>query len=209
MEGRVQNLDRDGINMKAVPVKGREWSDPYYDPLWSEVERLRLPLIFHDTRPGSLGIERFYENFFFAHMVGRVLETMVCMIVFVCGGVLERHPQLKAIAAETGASQMPWWLGCMDEHHEKLGAMVPWLKRCPSEIFKAQVYVGCEPFEDPLFEWAVEALGDDNIVLATDQPHWDSLPPGGAVAPILGSAKFSESTKQKVLGGNAVALLGL
>jgi len=104
---------------------------------------------------------------------------------------------------------MPWWLGRMDEHKEKLGAMVPWLKRTPTEIFKSQVYVGCEPFEDPLFEWAVETLGDDNLVLATDQPHWDSLPPGAAVAPVLESKKLSEKTKEKVLGGNAATLLGI
>lgn len=206
---RMKGMGSVGVNMKAVPVMGREWSDTYYDPLWAEVERLKLPLIFHDTRPGSLGIERFYENFFFAHMVGRVLETMVCMMVFICGGPLERHPDLKVIALETGASQMPWWVGRMDEHYEKLGAMVPWLNTPPTEIFKRQVYVGCEPFEDPLFEWAVETLGDDRMVLATDQPHWDSLPPGGAVAPIAQSTKFSESTKKKVLGGNAAELLGL
>ncbi len=205
---RIAAMGSKGLNMKAVPVNGREWSDPYYDPVWAELERLRLPLIFHDTRVGSLGLERFHENFFFAHMVGRVLETMVCAMVFICGGPLEKHPDLKAIALETGASQMPWWLGRMDEHHEKLGHLVPWLKRRPSEIFKEQVYVGCEPFEDPLFEWAVETLGDDNMVLATDQPHWDSIAAGGALKPILESQRLSESTKRKILGGNAAALVG-
>ncbi len=206
---RIAAMGSKGLNMKAVPVLGREWWDPYYDPVWTELERLRLPIIFHDTKTGSLGEERFIENFFFSHMVGRVIETMVCCLVFICGGILEKHPDLKVIALETGASQMPWWLGRMDEHHEKLGHLVPWLKRRPSEIFKQQVYVGCEPFEDPLFEWAVEALGDDNLVLATDQPHWDSLPPGGAIGPVLQSTRLSETAKQKVLGGNAAALMGL
>jgi aminocarboxymuconate-semialdehyde decarboxylase len=198
-----------GLNMKATPMLGREWSDSYYEPVFRELQALHLPIIFHDTRTGSLGHERFQNNFFFSHMVGRVLETMVCGMVFICGGILEKFPGMKIIMLETGASQFPWWLGRMDEHYEKLGHLVPWLKMEPSEYFKRQAYVGCEPFEDPHFEEAVKLLGDDNLVLATDQPHWDSTTPGGAVKPMLESTRLSERNKQKILGGNAAALMGL
>ncbi len=134
-----------GINQKATPVQGREWWDRYYDPIFAELQELHLPIIFHETRNGSLGHERFHDNFFFSHMVGRVLETMVCCMTIVCGGVLERFPNLQIVLLETGASQMPWWVGRMDEHFEKLPYLVPWLKMKPSEYFRRQVYVGCEP----------------------------------------------------------------
>ena len=101
-------------------------------------------------------------------------RSMVCLMVYLCGGIMEKHPNLKIICLETGASQMPWWLSRMDEHFEKLPHLVPWQKRKPSDIFNESVYVGCEPFEDGLFEWAVEYLGGDRLVLATDSPHWDS-----------------------------------
>ena len=197
-----------GLNLKGVPVNGREWSDAYYDPVYRELERLRFPIIIHDTKTGSLGQERFADNFFFSHMGGRVLEAMVCAMVFICGGVLDRFPDLKLIVLETGASQMPWWLSRMDEHYEKLPHLVPWLTMKPSEYFRRQVYVGCEPFEDPLFEWAVELLGDDNLVLATDTPHWDSSLPEESIKPVLESPRLSETTKHKVLGANAAHLLG-
>ena len=113
---------------------------------------------------------RFADNFFFSHMVGRTIESMVCLMIYLCGGVFEKHPNLKIICLETGASQMPWWLSRMDEHWEKLPHLVPWQKRKPSDIFNESVYVGCEPFEDGLFEWAVEYLGGDRLVLATDSP---------------------------------------
>jgi len=104
---------------------------------------------------------------------------------------------------------MPWWLARMDEHYEKLPFLVPWLTMSPTEYFRRQVYVGCEPFEDPLFEWAVELLGDDNLVLATDTPHWDSAVPEEAIKPVLESNRLSEQTKEKVLGGNAAKLIAL
>ena len=71
---------------------------------------------------------------------------------------------------------MPWWLSRMDEHWEKLPHLVPWQKRKPSDIFNQSVYVGCEPFEDGLFEWAVEYLGGDRLVLATDRMAY-MIPP--------------------------------
>jgi predicted TIM-barrel fold metal-dependent hydrolase len=104
---------------------------------------------------------------------------------------------------------MPWWLSRMDEHWEKLPHLVPWQKRKPSDIFNQSVYVGCEPFEDGLFEWAVEYLGGDRLVLATDSPHWDSSQPGQVTGPISASTKISQENKRKVLGENAINLLGL
>ncbi|MFQ5903188.1 MAG: amidohydrolase family protein [Candidatus Binatia bacterium] len=204
---RTCEMGMKGLNLKAVPVKNREWWDSYYDPVYRELQRLHMPIIVHDTKTGSLGQDRFAENFFFSHMVGRVLEGMVCCMVFICGGVLERFPELKIVVLEAGASHMPWWLARMDEHYEKLPRLVPWLKMKPSDYFKRQVFVGCEPFEDALFEWAIELLGDDNLVLATDSPHWDSSKPGEVTKPIVESKRLSEKSKRKVLGENAAALL--
>src|SRR5882672_6265597 len=98
------------LNVKATPIPGKEWWDPYFDPIFDELERTNTPIIFHDTKTGSMGQERFADNFFFSHMVGRTIESMVCLMIYLCGGVMEKHPDLKIICLETGASQMPW--GC-------------------------------------------------------------------------------------------------
>ena len=107
---RIREMGTKALNLKGVPVKGREWSDPYYDPVYRELEKLHVPIIIHDTKTGSIGQDRFAENFFFSHMVGRVFEGMVSCMVFICGGVLERFPGLKVVVLEAGASHMPWWL---------------------------------------------------------------------------------------------------
>ena len=206
---RSRELGSKALNVKATPIPGKEWWDPYFDPIFDELEKTNTPIIFHDTKTGSMGQERFADNFFFSHMVGRTIESMVCLMVYLCGGVMEKHPNLKIICLETGASQMPWWLSRMDEHWEKLPHLVPWQKRRPTDIFNQSVYVGCEPFEDGLFEWAVEYLGGDRLVLATDSPHWDSSQPGQVTGPISSSTKISQENKRKVLGENAINLLEL
>jgi predicted TIM-barrel fold metal-dependent hydrolase len=206
---RAKELGSKALNVKATPIPGKEWWDPYFDPIFRELEQLKMPIIFHDTKTGSMGQERFADNFFFSHMVGRTIETMICLMVYICGGILEKFPELKIICLETGASQMPWWLSRMDEHYEKLPHLVPWLKKKPTEYFNRSVYVGCEPFEDSLFEWAVEYLGGDRLVLATDSPHWDSAQPGQVTGPISKSTRISTENKRKVLGENAIKLLEL
>ncbi|GIT44979.1 MAG: hypothetical protein Ct9H300mP11_29150 [Chloroflexota bacterium] len=30
------------------PFNGRNWHDPYYDPLWAEIKNLGIPLSFHE-----------------------------------------------------------------------------------------------------------------------------------------------------------------
>jgi predicted TIM-barrel fold metal-dependent hydrolase len=206
---RSRALGSQALNVKATPIAGKEWWDPYFDPIFDALEKTKTPIIFHDTKLGSMGQERFAENFFFSHMVGRTIESMICLMVYLCGGVMEKHPDLKIVCLETGASQMPWWLSRMDEHFEKLPHLVPWQKRRPSEIFNESVYVGCEPFEDSLFEWAIDYLGGDRLVLATDSPHWDSSKPGEVTGPVAKSTKISPENKRKVLGENAIRLLGL
>src|SRR2546430_4398711 len=36
------------ILMRPNHVNGRRWSDPYYDPLWSECQKLGVPVGFHE-----------------------------------------------------------------------------------------------------------------------------------------------------------------
>ena len=52
-------------------------------------------------------------------------------------------------------------------------------------------------FEDGLFEWAVEYLGGDRLVLATDSPHWDSSRPGRVTGPVAKSTTISQENKKK------------
>lgn len=206
---RISALGSVAVNLKAVPVNGREWFDPGYDPVYAELQRLGMPIIFHDTKTGSLGEERFADNWFLSHLVAKVLEALVCCASLVCGGVLERFPELRIVIVETDTSQWPWWLARMDEHHERLPHMVPILKMKPSDYFRRQVYLGCEPCLDRLFDWAFDLLGDGNLVLGTDTPHWDAAAPADAIRPLLESQRLSAQSKARILGANAAEILHL
>lgn len=44
----VKDLGFKGIFLRPNPVNARNWHDPYYEPLWSELEALDVPLGFHE-----------------------------------------------------------------------------------------------------------------------------------------------------------------
>jgi predicted TIM-barrel fold metal-dependent hydrolase len=206
---RIIELGAVAVSLKAVPIVGREWSDDFYNPLYEELQRRQVPIFLHDTKTGFMGEERFASSWLLSHLTAKVIEVLFTSASIIFGGVLERYPRLKLVFLETDTSEWPWWLSRMDEHYERLPHMAPTLTMRPSDYFRRQVFLACEPCLDRLFDWSHPLLGDQSLVLGTDTPHWDAAAPEEAITPILNSAQLSYETKQKILGANAVDLLHL
>jgi predicted TIM-barrel fold metal-dependent hydrolase len=206
---RILDLGAVAVSLKAVPIVGREWSDPFYDPLYAELQRRQIPIFFHDTKTGFMGEERFASSWLLSHLTAKVIEVLFTSASIIFGGVLERFPELKLVFLETDTAEWPWWLARMDEHFARVPHMAPMLTMPPSEYFRRQISLACEPGLDRLFDWSFSLLGDANLVLGTDTPHWDAAPPEEAIAPILNSQQLSLESKQRILGKNAADLLHL
>jgi predicted TIM-barrel fold metal-dependent hydrolase len=95
----------------------------------------------------------------------------------------------------------------MDEHHEILTFQVPWLKMKPSEYFRRQCYISCEPEEDRLGE-VVKAIGAERVLFASDYPHWDAKL-SGSPQMIIERTDLDDEAKRKIMGANAARLLRL
>ena len=206
----VLDLGFKGVFIRPNPVKGRTLDDAYYDPLYATVEDLGVPLMIHEGSGAYLptaGADRFAGQWFFTHTVSHPFEQMLACLSLICKGVLEKFPRLVVVFLESGAGWLPYWLWRMDEHRELLPFQVPWLKLKPSEYFRRQCYISCEPDEDHLAT-TVRAVGENRILFASDYPHWDATFPGVARV-ILDHPDLSPEAKKKILGENAQKLLGL
>jgi predicted TIM-barrel fold metal-dependent hydrolase len=206
----VRELGFKGVFVRPNPVKGRTLDDPYYDPFYATLQEMAVPLMIHEGSGAYLptaGADRFPGQWFFTHTVSHPFEQMLACLSLICKGVLEKFPRLQVVFLESGAGWLPYWLWRMDEHHEILPFQVPWLKMKPSDYFRRQCYVSCEPDEDNLAA-TVEALGEDRVVFASDYPHWDSTFPGATRA-ILENGALTAGAKQKIMGENARRLLGI
>jgi uncharacterized protein len=206
----VHDLGFKAIFMRPNPVKARTLADPYYDPLYSTLEELAVPLMVHEGSGAYLptaGADRFPGQWFFTHTVSHPFEQMLASLSLICKGTLERHPGLEVVFLEAGAGWLPYWLWRMDEHYEILPFQVPWLKMKPSEYFRRQCYISFEPDETRLGE-TVEAIGSERVLFASDYPHWDAKLSGSAQA-VLDRSDLTLEAKRKIMGENAARLLRL
>src|SRR5205823_1822791 len=66
--------------MRPNPINGRYWHHASYDPLWAELERLGVPICFHEGGSGEMPyIEQTGKRFdrgIMGHVVSHSLEMM-------------------------------------------------------------------------------------------------------------------------------------
>jgi predicted TIM-barrel fold metal-dependent hydrolase len=196
--------------VRPNPVHGRTLDDSAYDPLYAAAQDLGVPLMFHEGTDGQIptaGLDR-YDNFFMTHMISHPFEQMLAALSVIAGGVLERFPRLKVAFLESGCAWLPFWLHRMDEHWEKRAHEVPWLRMKPSEYFRRQCMISCDP-DEATIPAVVHYIGEDYVCWASDYPHWDAIFPG-AVAELRKHLNgLSEAAQQKILGDNARRFLDL
>ncbi len=177
---------RGGILVPNIPPDHPDIApiyDPIYDPLWSVCEELDMPVNSHS----GTGLPKYgdypaatvlwvIETPFFAH---RPLWFMIM------GGVLERHPKLKFVMTEGGASWVPTQLRQLDGLHMAMqmgrtgevgfdpAAALP-MK--PSEYFARNCFIGCS-FPSPREGEARTKIGLGNFMWGSDYPHHEGSTP--------------------------------
>jgi predicted TIM-barrel fold metal-dependent hydrolase len=210
----VRELGAVAVIGNPNPVRGRHIHDKEFEPLWTAIEELEVPVGFHPTGQASLrdDIARRYLD----HPNGRVIgaaarnpmELMLAFASFAAGGVLERHPRLRCAFLEGTCGWLPWWLWRLDEAWEKFGpGSEVQISQLPSQYFFRQCYVATDADEKVLRQ-VVEAVGDDNIVVSTDYPHSDGLFPH-AIEEFVALDGVSDKTKAKILWDNCARLYKL
>ena len=206
-----RDLGFKAIFLRPNPVKGRNWHDRTYDPLWAECEKLGLAVGFHEGVPCALPVamaDRFLvddvDTWTTEHVACHPVEQMYACLSMVAGGVCHRFPALRVGFLEGNCSWAPFWLWRMDEHWE--GTVKERTPEPPSFYFRRQCFVSVEA-DETVASRAIGWFEGGNIVFSTDFPHRDSKFPN-AVNVLLGQA-FPEDAKRKILWDNPAKLYGL
>ena len=205
----VEQFGFRAVFMRPNPVKGRNWHDPYFEPLWNELERLGVPLGFHEGFGPYLAQtgDRFGADLQMVHTACHPMEMMLAVISMIGGGVLARHPALRVAFLEGNCGWVPFLLWRLDEHYEVTFRRPDSpLTMKPSEYFKRQCFVSVEADED-FVKQVIEAIGDDTIVFSTDWPHGDSKYPR-AVESFM-KLPISDQSKRKILWDNCARYYGV
>lgn len=181
------------------------YNHPRYEPLWSACAANGLPVHTHSgwtpnygDFPGSLGIF-LTEITWFAHRSFWLLAW---------SGVFERHPSLRFVMTEQGATWIPETLQQIDRFYEM--PMFRHLRRevplSPSQYFARQCSVAS--FFPPDEAARRYEIGVNSLMWGSDYPHIEGTWPHTEAKLKESFAEIPRAEVEAIVGGNAVGVYG-
>jgi predicted TIM-barrel fold metal-dependent hydrolase len=148
-----------------------DWNDDYWEPLWAAADEAAMVVGFHigtdggDQSTAHRGPGGAVLNYVETTYGGQRVANKL-----VSGGALDRHPTLKVLISEGGATWVPFLGDRMNEGYRQHGMFVrPKLSALPKEILFRQVYASFQHDESaPAALWA---MGYRNVLWGSDYPH--------------------------------------
>jgi aminocarboxymuconate-semialdehyde decarboxylase len=199
-------FDRHGMRGAGIgPTVGTdELSAGRFDPFWATAESLGGMIFMHPQGVPELR-DRLQGNGFLTNVIGNPLETTIALAHLIFEGTLDRFPRLRLCGAHAGGF-LPAYVGRFDQGCLAFpGNCTPKNARKPSAYLR-QLYFDSLVFTGVGLRHLAAECGPDHIFMGTDYPFpWTTT----SVDHILSAPGFSDTDREAMLGGNAIALLGL
>ncbi|MFJ9180130.1 amidohydrolase family protein [Streptomyces sp. NPDC102360] len=176
----------------------RELSDPAYEPLWARAAETGALVFLH---PFGCTLDERLDQWYLSNSVGQPTENAVALSHLIFSGVLDRHPDLRIIAAH-GGGYLPTHIGRAD-HAWRARPDAQGCREAPSSYLK-RLYFDSLVHDPYVLRELVRATGPDRVLLGSDFPFdmGSEDPLGDLRATELPAAAFDA-----IRGGNASALL--
>lgn len=201
LEYCVKTLGFRGVEV-LTHVGDLELSDPSFEPFWAKAEALGAVIFIH---PAGFTEPSRFAPFYFSNVIGNPLDTTMALHHLIFGGVLERYPALKILAAH-GGGYLPAYSGRIDHAWGARSDAHGSLPKPPSFYLK-KIYLDTIVFTADQLEALVKLFGVEKILLGTDYPYdMGEYDPIGHIASVT---TFSDADRAAIAGGNARALFGL
>ena len=185
--------------------------DPVHDPVFRAAEELDAPLAIHPTfEPFFLRSQRieFGHRLPMLSAYAGAAGVRHAFASFFDAALFERFPRLKIVLLECGGGWIGFMLDRLDGAFEAtfIGKRTA-LKMRPSEYFRRQCYISCDPDEKTIPAMAA-LYGEDRFFWASDYPHPDHT---GDYLQALERmvAPMEAPARAALLGGNIRAAYGL
>jgi aminocarboxymuconate-semialdehyde decarboxylase len=196
----VKTLGLKGVEISTA-VNGLDLAHAKFEKFWAKADELGCIVFIHPLGT-SLG-ER-VNQFYLTNIIGQPLETTIALSNLIFGGVLDRNPGVKIVAAH-GGGYLPAYIGRSD-HGFKVRPEAGGMRKKPGEYLK-QIYFDSLVYSPEQLQNLIAQVGASQIVVGTDYAFdmgdYD-------VHELFESVSgLSAAEGEQILGGNATKLLGI
>ena len=176
-----------------------ELSDERLEPFWARAEELDAIIFLH---PFGCSLDERLDRFYLANTVGQPVENAVALSHLIFAGVLDRHPELKIVAAH-GGGYLPTAIGRSD-HAWRVRPDAQGCAHEPSSYLR-RIWFDTVVHDHAALRHLIEVVGASQVVLGSDFPFDMGLDdPVGFVR----GALLDDGVTELILSGNADVLLG-
>jgi aminocarboxymuconate-semialdehyde decarboxylase len=176
--------------------------DPLFDPIFTRIEALDLPVFLHPLQ--NFGLAR-VQPYYLSNLLGNPFDTAIAACKLIFGGVLDRHPKLQ-INLPHGGGALPILIGRIDQGYrvrpEIKKMNVP---RPPSEYLQRFTY-DTIVHSKPIMEFVIQEVGAERIMIGSDFCY-----DMGYDRPLefLEQINLTSAQRKMIIGGNASRILKL
>jgi aminocarboxymuconate-semialdehyde decarboxylase len=201
LDHALKQLGLKGMEI-STSVNGVELDDPLLLPFWRKAEEMGAVIFIH---PFGTTLGGRVRTHYLSNIIGQPLETTIALSHLIFGGVLDRHPGLKIVAAH-GGGYLPSYCGRANHGHTVRPEAAANSAHLPVEYLR-RMWFDTLVYEPEALRSLINVVGTSQLVVGTDYPfdmgHYD---PHGLLeaTPGLTAAELAA-----ILGGNATSLLGL
>ena len=186
---------------------GMPLDHPDLEPVWAAAAEHDLAIALHTFTvmpPYAPGGTDNWENLFLQRSASHPWCGMRNMASLIGAGLMDRYPRLRIGTLEAGHGWLPFWMARIDEHAETIRSEISDLKMKPSEyVLSGRYFQSIEiPEGVKLTNAAIDLLGEDVLMYASDYPHGESHFPE-SVDTVL-EWDMPHARKQKLFWDNAI-----
>jgi aminocarboxymuconate-semialdehyde decarboxylase len=191
-----------GVYMGTHIDDTHDLDDPLFEPIYSRIEALDLPVFLHPLQ--GYGGARM-QPYYLSNLLGNPYDTAIAACKLIIGGVMDRHPKLQ-VCLPHGGGALPILIGRVD-HGYRVRAEVKKmnLPKPPSEYLSRFTY-DTIVHSKPIMEFLVQQVGAERVMVGSDY-CFDM----GYDRPLqfLEQINLSGAQRKMILGGNASRILKL
>ncbi len=197
--------------LPTVSRPGPSWNHPQWEPVWSAIEEVGLPVVMHQGTGHSMNFYR-GPGAAVASLLATQSEGPRTASLLATSGVLANHPDLHVVFVEYNAAWLAWVMQTIDFYttsFDRYGNTTPsgkpWinptLPEPPSHYMRRQVHATFQ--DDPIALHNIAYTGTDAVLWGNDYPHEEGTYPHSRDIVERLASEIDADTARRVFRDNA------